>query len=317
MIVVVGSSVSVFGSPAHDDHRQVVALGAAAQLGLAHHRRRGLEDRRAGQRAGDLFLWIHAPQAVGAQHDQVAVAQRRAARQVDHRIDEPAQAAEDLVAVGMIEHLVRADDSLVEQVLDLGVVLGLADQPALAEEVEPRVADVRPVRVVRLHDAGYAGRARRLQHRELVGVGAERLVCAQHRVLQELERVLERRLRLLLEALDEQPHGDLRRDLAAGVAAHAVGDHQQQRVAAVGVGEPVLVDLALALAAFLEDREAHGPSPYITSLNSFFFSVSRKVSLRLRGGMSRIAFCSANTLCGRSSGSSRRHQSITSSRLSE
>ena len=72
---------------------------------------------------------------------------------------------------------------------------------------------------------------------------------AQHRVLQELERILEDRLRLLLEALDEQAHGDLRGDLAARVPAHAVGDDQQQRVAAVGVGDPVLVDLARALAA--------------------------------------------------------------------
>ena len=41
------------------------------------------------------------------------------------------------------------------------------------------------------------------------------------------------------------------------------------------------------------------------------------VSLRFFGGMSRIAFCSANTDCGRSSGSRRRHQSMTSSTLSE
>ena len=34
------------------------------------------------------------------------------------------------------------------------------------------------------------------------------------------------------------------------------------------------------------------------------------MSLRFLGGMSRIAFCSANTDCGRSSGSRRRHQSI-------
>jgi hypothetical protein len=32
-----------------------------------------------------------------------------------------------------------------------------------------------------------------------------------------------------------------------GVAAHAVGDHQQQRVAAIGIGETILVDLALTL----------------------------------------------------------------------
>ena len=52
-------------------------------------------------------------------------------------------------------------------------------------------------------------------------------------------------------------HGDLRGDLAARVPAHAVGDDEQQRVAAVGVGDPVLVDRARALARFLEDREPH------------------------------------------------------------
>src|SRR5881392_1608529 len=31
------------GSPAHDDHRKVVALGSASQLGFAHQRGRGLE----------------------------------------------------------------------------------------------------------------------------------------------------------------------------------------------------------------------------------------------------------------------------------
>src|SRR5208283_2743563 len=244
-------------------------------------------------------------------------AQRRPTRQVNDRIDEPAQAAEDLVAVGVIDDLVRADNTLIDQVLYFGVILGLPDQATLAEQVEARIADVSPVGVVRLNHARDAGRARGLQHRELVGIGAERLVPAQHRVLQKLERILQSRLCFLLKALDEQAHRDLCRDLAAGVSTHAVGHDEQQRIAAIGIRESVLIDLALPLTAFLEDRETHGFAPYMTSLNSFFFSVSRNVSLRLRGGMSRIAFCSANTLCGRSSGSRRRHQSMTSSRLSE
>jgi len=73
-------------------------------------------------------------------------------------------------------------------------------------------------------------------------------VGAQQRVLQELERILEDGLRLLLEALDEQPHRDLRGDLAAGVPAHAVGDDQHQRVASIGVRDAVLIDLARTLA---------------------------------------------------------------------
>ena len=46
------------------------------------------------------------------------------------------------------------------------------------------------------------------------------------------------------------------------MAAHAVGDDQQQRVAAVGVRDPVLVDLARTLARLLENGElAWHPSP--------------------------------------------------------
>jgi hypothetical protein len=35
--------------------------------------------------------------------------------EIDHRIDESAQAAEDLVAVGVLHDLVGADDALVDQ----------------------------------------------------------------------------------------------------------------------------------------------------------------------------------------------------------
>ncbi len=82
-----------------------------------------------------------------------------------------------------------------------------------------------------------------------------------HRLVQERERALEDRLRLLLETLDEQAHRDLRGDLAAGVAPHSVGDDEQQRVAAVRVRDPVLVDGPRALARLLEDRESHSSVP--------------------------------------------------------
>ena len=60
-------------------------------------------------------------------------------------------------------------------------------------------------------------------------------------------------------------------DLAGNMAAHPVGDHEQERLAAVGVGDAVLIDFARALARFLEDRETHGAatarrrSPRITA----------------------------------------------------
>ena len=84
-------------------------------------------------------------------------------------------------------------------------------------------------------------------------------MCAEHRILEELERILERWFRFLLEALDEQPDRNLRGYFATGMAAHPVRHHQQQRVAAVRIGETVLVDLALTLSAFLKDRKAHAP----------------------------------------------------------
>ena len=80
---------------------------------------------------------------------------------------------------------------------------------------------------------------------------------AQHRFLHELERVAQDRLRLLLKALDKKAHADLRGDLAADVSAHAVGDDEQQRLAAVRVGNAVLIDVARPLARLLEDRETH------------------------------------------------------------
>ena len=84
-------------------------------------------------------------------------------------------------------------------------------------------------------------------------------MSAHHRILEELERIFECRFRFLLEALDEQPDRDLGGDFTTCMAAHAVSDHQQQRVAAVRIREAVLVDLALTLSAFLKNRKAHAP----------------------------------------------------------
>ena len=145
--------------------------------------------------------------------------------------------------------------SVISQVV--GVVLGLIDQLALPIKIEPRIADMRPVSAARLHHASHASGARRFDHGELMRVRAERLMRPGHRLLQESERVAQHRPRFLLKALDEKPHADLRRDLAADMAAHAVGHYQQQRVAAVGVRDAVLVDLARTLPRFLENREAH------------------------------------------------------------
>ena len=177
-------------APAHDDRRQVVAVRPAALLGLAHHLRRRLEDRRRREPVGDLAL--ATSRSTGRRCTARGCRRCAAACARDRSITgstRPPRQLKILLRSGCSRDLVGADDALVDQVLHLRVVLGAADQAALPEQVEARIADVRPVRVARLHDAGDAGRARRLQHRELVRVGAERRVRAHHRVLQELERI--------------------------------------------------------------------------------------------------------------------------------
>ena len=157
----------------------------------------------------------------------------------------------------MRNHFVRTDDALIHQILDLGMILGGADEAALPEQVQPRIANVAPISMAGLHDAADTSRARCLQHRELVRVGAKCRMCAQHRVLHELERILEYRLRLLLEAFDEEPYGDLRGNFSARMATHAIRHHKQQRIAAECVGDAILIDLARAFARFLKYRETH------------------------------------------------------------
>src|SRR5262249_31421062 len=147
----------------------------------------------------DLLLRQHAPEAIGAHDEDVPVAQRGPFAEVDHRVDETAQATEDLVAIRMLCHLPRADDALVDEILNLRMVFGLSDDAALAVEIKTRIADVCPVGVGSLHDAGYASRPRRLEHRELIRVRSERSMRAEHRVLQEFEWIPQYRLRLLLE----------------------------------------------------------------------------------------------------------------------
>src|SRR5690349_21357805 len=157
----------------------------------------------------------------------------------------------------MRDHILRRDDALVDEILDFRMILGRADQLALAQQVETRIAYVRPVRVPALNDDRNARRPRRLEHRELIRVRAERRMRAQQRFLHELQRIQQDWLGFLLEPLDEEPHGNLRGDVAADMPAHSVGDDEQQRLAAVRVRRAVLIDFARTLARLLEDRETH------------------------------------------------------------
>src|SRR5690606_32834122 len=74
---------------------------------------------------------------------------------------------------------------------------------------------------------------------------------------QELLHVLERRAGLALEHGRDRLDGDLRCHFALRVPAHAIGEHEQGRLARVAVAHAVLVLLAAAAAADLEDGELH------------------------------------------------------------
>ena len=92
-------------------------------------------------------------------------------------------------------------------------------------------------------------------------------------------------LAVALEHRGQRLQRELRGDLAFGVAAHAVGEREQARVARVAIAHAVFVLLAAALAADLVDGEAHaigsGPQALapVFRFSSCSFSRSLKLSL--------------------------------------
>ncbi|MPM98059.1 hypothetical protein SDC9_145240 [bioreactor metagenome] len=62
---------------------------------------------------------------------------------------------------------------------------------------------------------------------------------------------------IALKGLGDVLRGDVGRHLAMQMSTHAVGEHHQQCVARIAVGDAVLVGLAFADAAFLIDGESH------------------------------------------------------------
>jgi len=91
-------------------------------------------------------------------------------------------------------------------------------------------------------------------------------------------------------------NGDLRRDFAVGVTAHAVGNHHQQGIARIAVGNSILIDLSGTNPTFLVDRELHR----LTLSRRRRLSVVSQLSRGSLSGISAMLFCSANTLMGRS-----------------
>src|SRR5260221_8004864 len=106
------------------------------------------------------------------------------------------------------------------------------------------------------------------------------------------------------------------------MSAHAVGDHHEERRRRRPLADAVLVAAARPEAAILGDRIFQPSFPYARLCLHFAnapFSWSRNgASLLCSGSFSpNNAFCSENTLCGRSMWSRRRHQSTVSSRSAE
>src|SRR5688572_9237242 len=137
------------------------------------------------------------------------------------------------------------------------MVGGRGEKTAVAQQVEARIAGMRPPGGAVLHHAHDAGRARALEQVFLHRISDDRVVRGVDRGHEEIGGLAQRVARLLLEAARDLVHGDLRGDLALEVAAHPVRDDHEEDIAAIRVADAVLVALAVALAALLEDGEAH------------------------------------------------------------
>ena len=238
-----------------DDAGDVV--GAAALQGELHERvgalagvldvLQGRVDRVEGDQPGE---------AVGAQQPAVAhmgCAQREV--QLGIRVD-VAEHAHEHRALRMPLGLVLRESALVQQALDEGVVLRDLDGLLVAQEIGAGVADV-----------GEGELALGAQQRGDRGAQAPQLrlvPCAAQDLLVRLEHAL-------LEGRDDvggrglgvqggqAPDRDRGGDVAAGVAAHAVGDHQQV-AARVGGVLVVRADQAHVGAGGIAQGDAHrGP----------------------------------------------------------
>src|SRR5688572_8451817 len=97
------------------------------------------------QEPGDLGVLEVRPDAVGADHEDVAVLERLAAR--DRHLGQlrlAAQAALDEVPHRVARDLLFADRAFAQELLDVAVVARARDDRAAAQVVDAAVADVRP-----------------------------------------------------------------------------------------------------------------------------------------------------------------------------
>ncbi len=245
--------------PLDRQHRDVVALRRRRCAAPARPAR--APSRRAAARVSWSVISLsldRAPEAVGAEQEPVAGLHQQRADGVDHRLAGAAEAGEEHVAVEAVAHRHDLAHRLLQ--LGVGVVARAGDQLVAAHQVQARIAAMRPVGGVALHQAGDDGRARRVDQRLLRRVAQQLVVAGDDRLVQEAQRIRQRRLAVALEHRGERLQRELRGDLAFRVAAHAVGEGEQARVARVAIAHAVFVLLAAALAADLVDGEAHADS---------------------------------------------------------
>ncbi len=167
---------------------------------------------------------------------------------------------------------------------DERVVVGELLEPAVAEDVGARVADVadrdRPVL------AEERDRHRR-SHARGAGVVECALVDAPVRLLDELDH-LGLAAGLVVAPLAQRSRGERGGDLAGLRAAHPVGDREERRVA----DERILVAAALpagvALAVTLADREPQRRRAHRSNLRSVSPTRTTSPGTSLRSRASRI-----------------------------
>src|SRR5450759_1301453 len=154
------------------------------------------------------------------------------------------------------------------------------------------------------------------------GVFDDCVVGAGDRVAQKQGRIGQSGLSLGAEGLGKELQRDRRRHRPVQVSAHAGGNQHQQRIPAVAISDAVLVESARPAPALLVDGELHRSAYRPARQMASFRTIPRKSAARedldTTGSRSPIStFCSANTLCGRSRWSNRRHQSMVSSSWAE
>ena len=114
-----------------------------------------------------------------------------------------------------------------------------------AQPIDAAVADMCPIRAAVLHEACGAGRARLVVERDAVAELHHAFVGARQRQRQKALRI-EYRQRRFRKRLFERGHGNLGGSRAVRMAAHAVHDHDQERLVAGNEIDAILVFCPIA-----------------------------------------------------------------------